>query len=529
MSGKDFIDFYELLGLPPNASREEIERAFRLRARKYHPDLNPDPEAQEHFRLLVQARETLLDPKRRALYDQQWRHLRGVTLHPESPTTQEDEPTIPITSSPETSSKPSAPETAPILERDWYVETLYSRPGPVEDLVPQRFYALTRWRPPAPSTRDPERPLFLCLVIDRSTSMQGRSLQLLRRILSQVLPMLSHQDIVALIAFDDRAELLVPPRPGNAPLALQALRRLRPQGATEFMPPLRLAQQLLDQRPRDTLPWLLFFTDGRAYDQPVVLEWLPTLQKEHLLIDAFGLGTDWDEAFLEQLATSTGGMVTYVHDDDEGSKALQERVVRLRRAYVFAAYLEWEVPPEIQVRTIVRMAPDIGYYPPGTSTIALGPLMPGEWWQILWEWDVIRPLSLRHHIHLRSTIRAYLPDGRVWSHTQTFERPVVTVEDVRSYTPSREVIDAVQRLSWHRLQEKARKALRERRPRKAQHYLQALAHHLTRAGEIQMAETVRHEINVLRDRAMLTAEGEKRLEYGTRRLLLPILRRRNAA
>ncbi len=526
MSAKDFIDFYELLGLPPNASREDIERAFRTLARQYHPDLNPDPEAQERFRLLVQARETLLDTKRRALYDQQWRHIRGRTFHPAPD--QAEEPTIPIPEAPEAPAKTTTPETAPILEQEWYVETLYSRPGPVENRVPQRFYALTRWRPPAPPTREPDRPLFLCLVVDRSTSMQGRSLQILRRILSQVLPTLSHQDIVALIAFDDRAELLVPPRPGNAPLVLQVLMRLRPQGATEFMPPLRMARELLERRPRSTLPWLLFFTDGRAYDQPVVLEWLPTLQKEHILIDAFGLGTEWDEAFLERLATSTGGTVTYIHAYDEGAKALQERLVRLRRAYVFAAFLEWELPPEIQVRTIVRMAPDIGYYPSGHNTIALGPLMPGEWWQILWEWDIVHPLPLHHRIHLRSTIRAHLPDGRVWSHTQDFERPVVTAEDVRSYTPAREVIDAVQRLSWHRLQEKARKALRERRPRKAQHYLQALAHHLTRAGEIQMAETVRQELNVLRDRATLTAEGEKRLEYGTRRLLLPILRRRNA-
>ena len=522
MSAKDFIDFYALLGLPPDASREEVERAFRTLARQYHPDLNPDPEAQERFRLLVQARETLLDPKRRTLYDQQWRHLRGHSF-PSA-----EEATIPITQGAETPSRSTTPETAPILEREWCVETLYSRPGPVENLVPQRFYARTRWRPPAPSPRESDRPLFLCLVIDRSTSMQGRSLQLLRRVLSQVLPMLSPQDMVALIAFDDRAELLVSPRPGNASLALQALSRLRPQGATEFMPPLRLARELLDQRPRDTLPWLLFFTDGRAYDQPAVLEWLSTLQKADLLIDAFGLGTEWDEAFLEQLATSTGGTVTYVHAHEEGSKALQERLVRLRRAYIFAAYLEWELPAEIQVRTIVRMAPDIGYYPPGKNAIALGPLMPGEWWQVLWEWDIVRPLPLHHRIHVRSTIRAYLPNGQEWSHTQAFERPVVTVEDVRSYTPAREVIDAVQRLSWHRLQEKARQALRERRPRKAQRYLQALAHHLTCAGEIQMANMVRQELNVLRDRATLTAEGEKRLEYGTRRLLLPILRRRNA-
>ncbi len=524
MSARDFIDFYELLGISPNASREEIEQAFRELARRYHPDLNPDPEAQEHFRLLVQARETLLDPKRRTLYDQQWRHLRGQG---ELSHDHAEEPTIPITQPPRTSTSPLTPETAPILDREWYVETLYSRPGPVADMVPQRFYALTRWRPPAPSTRELNRPLFLCLVIDRSTSMQGKSLQLLRRVLAQVLPTLTPQDTVALIAFEDRAELLVPPRPGNMPAVLQALMNLQPRGATEFLPPLRLAMTVLRGRPRYTMPWLLFFTDGRAYDQPAVLEWLPALQEEHILVDAFGLGTEWDEAFLEQLATSTGGTVTYLNTPEEGQHTLQERIVRLRRAYIFAASLEWELPEEMQIRTVVRMAPDVGYYPAGHTNIALGPLMPGEWWQILWEWDIAKPLPLNHRIRLRSTIQAYLPNGQIWTHTALFERPVVTEEDAHSYTPAREIVEAVQRLSWHRLQEKARRALRERRPRKAQRYLQALAHHLTRAGETKIAETVRQELNTLRHRASLTPEGEKRLEYGTRRLLLPVLRRRN--
>jgi curved DNA-binding protein len=67
----DFKDYYEILGVSKTATPEDIKKAYRKLARKYHPDLNPgDKEAEARFKELNEANEVLSDPEKRQKYDQ---------------------------------------------------------------------------------------------------------------------------------------------------------------------------------------------------------------------------------------------------------------------------------------------------------------------------------------------------------------------------------------------------------------------------------------------------------------------------
>jgi molecular chaperone DnaJ len=64
-------DYYGILGIKKSASAEDIRKAFRKLARKYHPDVNPgDKSAEEKFKALSEANDVLSDPKKRKIYDQ---------------------------------------------------------------------------------------------------------------------------------------------------------------------------------------------------------------------------------------------------------------------------------------------------------------------------------------------------------------------------------------------------------------------------------------------------------------------------
>lgn len=63
-------DFYKVLGVSPESNEDEIKKAYRKLALKFHPDKNSEADAEDRFKEIAEAYEILTDPKKRSIYDQ---------------------------------------------------------------------------------------------------------------------------------------------------------------------------------------------------------------------------------------------------------------------------------------------------------------------------------------------------------------------------------------------------------------------------------------------------------------------------
>jgi Ca-activated chloride channel family protein len=480
------VDHYQVLGVPRDAVPEEIRFAYFDAARRYHPDANPDPTVREQFLAIQQAYEILANPEKRQEYN--------ASLPP-----------------------PPPPPKIKIGVR-------YSRNViPYLD-EPQLIYALIEIA--CTGVPDPSQypPLQICLVIDRSTSMAGERMDMVKSNVVQFLRMLKPQDMVSIVTFSDRAEVVVPMgRVVDAAKLENRINMIHTTGGTELFKGLEAGLgQLHGARSSRSVRQLILLTDGHTYgDEKACTILAERAAGEGIMIHALGIGNEWNDSFLDRMTGSTGGNAFFVNSSKDLFRFFDQKLNNLALVYAKGVTLEYTAQPNIQMRYAFRLIPDVGPVQI-TSPIYLGDLAFGRNVSLLLEFYITyAPSSIKDLRLLDGKIKMQIPSQQE-SETRLFlnlSRPMGNEPEPE--LPSSDVLDALSHLSLYRLQERARQEVEEGNMAKATKHLQYLATHLLSLGDRDLAHTVLVEAEHIQQSHQFSKDGDKRIKYGTRALLLP--------
>ncbi len=480
-------NLYAVLGVSPEAVAEDIREAYRLMARRFHPDANPHPGAGEQFKDIATAYAVLGDPTQRANYDALRRQAQAEPAYF----------TLRVTPS---------KRVLPTLNEPQVLYLLL-------DVVPMRGAAQY--------ARD-AAPLNLTLVLDRSTSMRGARLDKVKIAAHQIIDQLSDDDVLSIVSFSDRAEVLIPAARVQDRTALRSqVSILRADGGTEIWHGLSAGVEEA-RKHADPLHvnHVILLTDGRTFgDEERCLELAAEIAQEGIGLSAMGIGEEWNDTFLDQLASITGGTSTYVNSPSAVIRFLNERVRHLGDA--FAERLQLTVAPDADVRleSAFKLQPDPQPMDAERQPIPIGLLSHTRYLSLLLQFQ-LPPLQ---KIGFRTVVRLDVTGDVLPAHRRGYkvlsDISVEVAEKPGVDEPPPTILDALGKLTLYRMQQKADEALAGGRPREATRRLENLATRLLAAGQEELAQRAIVEARRIAATNALSEEGRKALKFGTRRLL----------
>jgi len=475
-------NYYEVLNVPRDATPQQIKRAYLALARRYHPDVNPDAAAHERFVEIQEAYQVLSDPLKRVAYDH--------TLPPE-----------------------------PLR-----LATALSRTGFLNVLEPQLLYVLLSVEPEAQIAEQLQRPpLNVCLAVDRSTSMKGARLRAVKSAAAMLIDELRADDVFSVVTFNDRAEVIIPATRGQDKEYLkQRLMSIDAVGGTELYQGLYAAfRQVGRFYSPDYLNDIVLLTDGHTYgDEEKCYHLARKAQQRGVVISGLGIGSKWNDTFLDELTGLTGGSAQLVKTERDIEAFLEAHFRGINARYAEQVLLDFQMGPGVELRYAFRLTPDAAPLPP-ESMMALGAVPREGRLEIILEF-LVNPEGAHTEIEvLKGTLSARLPTQRpaTWRRLVQVVLPLQAEADLTP--PPNELVEAMGRLTLYRMQEKAREDFRKGNIEKATQRLERLASRLLTAGDPQLARTVREEVRQLRATQTLSESAQKAIKFGTRSLISP--------
>lgn len=482
-------DFYAMLGLLRTATQEEIRRAYHKAAKRLHPDTNQAPGETELFLDVQHAYQVLSDPARRSSYD--------ATLGPE--------------------------ETLPVVVDK---RILLSRREISRLPESQLIYALIDLIPSEEQKKAAASvPLNLCLVLDCSTSMKGERLDTVKATAVQIIRKLKPQDIFSVIAFNDRAEVVIPAtrQQGNTHKLETKIQFLQTGGGTEIFRGLEAGfEETRRYVNPNTVSHIILLTDGRTYgDEQQCYDLAKRAAELGIGISGLGIGSGWNDIFLDQLVSSTGGTTMYVSQPKDIERLLNEKFSNLSQTFAENVVLDFQLLNGVSISYAFRLQPESAPLAKQTP-MPLGPILQDWPLSVLIEF-LIQPIGPEQDaIEL---IDGKLEISAAALNTTFPPVPINLVvpvkETITPEPPPPALVQALSKLTLYRLQEKARADVNAGNYEKATEHLQRMATNMLAQGERSMAKTIMLEIENIEKEKKFSESGEKQIKYGTRALLLP--------
>jgi Ca-activated chloride channel family protein len=386
------------------------------------------------------------------------------------------------------------------------------------------LYLIIELAAPAEARQSPSPPLNVCLVLDRSTSMRGEKMDMVKSTAIQVLRNLRPQDILSVVAFSDRAEVIVPAAYHQERSRLEArIQMIQPGGGTEIFQGLeagvREVARSLDAR---RINHIVLLTDGQTYgDEQECLALASKLAGQGIGISAMGIGREWNDIFLDVLATRTGGSSAFIAEPQQIKQLLLARFNALAQTFAEDVTLTPAPLDGIELSYAFRLQPDPAPVALTENTLRLGAILQDTSTRVIFEY-IIQPKAVKSDIVtfvdglLKVAIASQpfpVPDLRL-----RLTRPVSDNPEAESPPP--EIVQALSRLMLYRMQDRARKEIEKGNVDVATRHLQNLAANLLSQGERSLAQTIMLEVDHLQQKNVLSAEGGKKINYGTRALFL---------
>jgi len=482
----DQRDHYALLGISRAASQEEIKRAYFEAAQKLHPDKNKAAGETELFLGVQQAYEVLSNPKRRAQYDA----------------------TLPV-------------EEKPALPYEY--RFLYSRSSLVRLNEPQMLYVIVELQAPPEARKSPSPPLNVALVLDRSTSMKGEKMDVVKATAIQVLRSLRPQDILSVVTFSDRADVIIPAAYHQERSRLEArIQMIQPSGATEIYQGLEAGvKEVMRSIDSKRINHIILLTDGHTYgDEQQCLALASKLAEKGIGVSSMGIGKEWNDIFLDVLSTRTGAASAYVAEPQDIRRLLLEKFNALAQTFAEDVTMEINQTEGVELSYVFRLQPDPSPIPVDAK-LRLGSILQDTSTRVIFEY-IIQPKAVKS-----DTIEFMDGALKVSIVSHPMPMPPLRMRLRRSIsdssetdTPPPEIVHALSRLMLYRMQERARKEIEKGNIDTATRQLETLASNLLSQGERSLAQTILLEVEYLQKQHTLSEEGTKKMKYGTRALFL---------